>query len=119
MVDNAIKYAPAGSRVRIRSHEEFEFYVCIQVEDQGPGIPEEERATDLWQVLPGRAGAAGGGRGHRPLPGKTDPGAAGRLYQGQLPGRAREALLDFIFPGKIKSVNCVRFGKECGKIDVI
>ena len=43
VVDNAIKYAPAGSRVRIRVRE-FEFYVCIQVEDQGPGIPEEERA---------------------------------------------------------------------------
>ena len=43
MVDNAIKYAPAGSRVRIRVRE-FGFYVCIQVEDQGPGIPEEERA---------------------------------------------------------------------------
>ena len=43
VVDNAIKYSPAGSRVRIRVRE-FEFYVCIQVEDQGPGIPEEERA---------------------------------------------------------------------------
>lgn len=41
VVDNAIKYAPAGFRVRIRVRE-FEFYVCIQVEDQGPGIPEEE-----------------------------------------------------------------------------
>ena len=43
VVDNAVKYAPAGSRVKI-SVREFEFYVCIQVEDQGPGIPEEERA---------------------------------------------------------------------------
>ena len=41
IVDNAAKYAPAGSTVRIRSSRENEF-VCVQLIDEGDGIPPEE-----------------------------------------------------------------------------
>ena len=53
IVDNAIKYAPAGSRVGV-SAREFEFYVCVQVKDQGPGIPEEERARIFGRFCRGK-----------------------------------------------------------------
>lgn len=42
IVDNAIKYTQAGS-VTIRV-KEYEMFVCIQVEDTGIGIAEEEQA---------------------------------------------------------------------------
>jgi two-component system sensor histidine kinase TctE len=42
LVDNALRYAPAGGRVTIRL-EDGPQYVTILVSDNGPGIPENER----------------------------------------------------------------------------
>ncbi|MDK3157935.1 ATP-binding protein [Kamptonema cortianum] len=40
LMDNAIKYSPEGSEIRIRAHSEAdEFYFSIA--DNGPGIPPE------------------------------------------------------------------------------
>lgn len=41
IVDNAVKYTPAGGHVRLSSRE-YELFVCIQVTDDGMGISEEE-----------------------------------------------------------------------------
>ena len=41
LLDNAAKYAPAGSTVRIESWRDGDA-VCLQVLDQGDGIPPEE-----------------------------------------------------------------------------
>ena len=41
ILDNAIKYSPAGSRVTIRA-EVYEIYAAIKIRDQGKGIAEEE-----------------------------------------------------------------------------
>jgi signal transduction histidine kinase len=41
LVDNAIKYSPAGSRVIVRSREE-EGFVRVEVQDFGPGISNDE-----------------------------------------------------------------------------
>ncbi len=41
LIDNAVKYSPAGSRVIVRSREE-EGYVRVEVEDFGPGIPKAQ-----------------------------------------------------------------------------
>ncbi|WP_110972107.1 sensor histidine kinase [Pseudomonas huaxiensis] len=46
LVGNAIKFTPAGGRVRI-SADGDDAGVHIAVEDSGPGIPEEERETVL------------------------------------------------------------------------
>lgn len=43
LLDNGIKYAPACSEITVEAVC-FESFVCIQVRDQGPGIPEEEQA---------------------------------------------------------------------------
>lgn len=43
LLDNAIKYSPAGSTVTV-SVRSYEMFVCISVEDKGCGIPEQEQA---------------------------------------------------------------------------
>lgn len=49
LVDNAIKYTPAGGRVEIRAREEGTEAV-LSVTDTGPGIPEEEQER-IWERL--------------------------------------------------------------------
>lgn len=41
ILDNAIKYSPAGSTVTIRLHQ-FYSYISLEIADQGIGIPKEE-----------------------------------------------------------------------------
>lgn len=43
LLDNAIKYSPAGSEIQIRV-KEYELFAVVEVEDEGTGIPEEEQA---------------------------------------------------------------------------
>lgn len=43
VVDNAVKYTKESSVIQIMV-KEYEFYVCISVQDEGIGIREEERA---------------------------------------------------------------------------
>jgi len=40
LLDNAVKYAPPGSQIRIHAHGSSE-NVQLTVEDEGPGIPPE------------------------------------------------------------------------------
>ena len=44
VVDNAVKYTPAGCRVRIWA-EEFGLFSAVHVEDDGPGVPEGEQGA--------------------------------------------------------------------------
>lgn len=41
ILENAVKYSPKGSRIRITVHR-MELYTRISVSDEGPGIPENE-----------------------------------------------------------------------------
>lgn len=41
ILDNAVKYSPPGSRIRIEA-EAYEIYAVIKIRDQGKGISEEE-----------------------------------------------------------------------------
>lgn len=41
LVDNAVKYTPEGGRIQVRWHEE-DGHVCLDVEDTGIGIPEQD-----------------------------------------------------------------------------
>lgn len=65
LLDNAAKYAPHGSTIRIRAWPERQ-YICIQVLDEGPGIPPEdlERVFDkFYRVRKGDQVRAGTGLG--------------------------------------------------------
>ena len=46
LLDNAIKYSPAGSEVRLEMSDEGD-HLTIAVSDQGPGVPEAERGKVL------------------------------------------------------------------------
>ena len=58
LLDNAVKYTPAGGEVRVEVHP-YELFTAVTVQDTGPGIPEAEqakifgrfyRAPGAWQV---------------------------------------------------------------------
>jgi len=55
VIDNAIRFTPAGGRVTVRVRPEGPGAV-LSVEDSGPGIPEAERVRifDRFYQIPGR-----------------------------------------------------------------
>ena len=53
LLDNAVKYSPDGSQIRIKVRR-FEMFVCISVEDEGPGILEEEQAQIFERFYRGK-----------------------------------------------------------------
>lgn len=57
LIDNALKYAPRGGRVTVRSGME-DSAAYLEVEDDGPGIPESERqrVRERFYRMPGAAG---------------------------------------------------------------
>jgi two-component system sensor histidine kinase TctE len=59
LVDNALKYTPSGGRVTVRSgYEAGRPY--LEVEDDGPGIPESERTRVLERFYRSPGSPAGG-----------------------------------------------------------
>mgnify|MGYP001617101773 CR=1 FL=1 len=64
LLDNALKYAPAGSEVEVRL-DAVAAGVRLQVGDHGPGIPEaeRERVFDRFQRLEAHRGSPGTGLG--------------------------------------------------------
>ncbi len=65
LVDNASKYSPAGSTITLRCFQPSDSFVCIEVEDQGPGIPEDKRDVIFqpFARLPEHESASGLGLG--------------------------------------------------------
>lgn len=69
LVDNAVKYTPAGGSVTVRLVEDTqdsEFGTCVIVEDSGPGIPTVERKNvfrRFYRVESSRSGQPGNGLG--------------------------------------------------------
>jgi two-component system sensor histidine kinase TctE len=61
LIDNALKYTPHGGRVTVRSGIE-EGRPYLEVEDDGPGIPESERARvrERFYRSPGSSGIGAG-----------------------------------------------------------
>lgn len=53
LLDNAVKYSPVGSTVTV-SVKNMEMFACIMVEDEGIGVPEEERAQIFRRFYRGK-----------------------------------------------------------------
>ena len=64
LIDNAIKFTPAGGRIQVRIGETARDAV-IDVTDSGPGIPADAAAHifDRFYRVSDRSGAAGSGLG--------------------------------------------------------
>ncbi|HQR32461.1 MAG TPA: DUF4118 domain-containing protein [Blastocatellia bacterium] len=63
LIDNAAKYSPAGSPIKIRARRGEDEMVLLTVEDQGPGIPPETRARvfdKFFRVTNNSANSPGG-----------------------------------------------------------
>jgi signal transduction histidine kinase len=61
LLDNAVKYGPRGQTVAIHLTSQ-PARICLIVEDQGPGVPTEDRAR-IWEPFWRAAGSAEGGTG--------------------------------------------------------
>lgn len=57
VLDNASKYAPAGTTISVRAVRDAERLVTLSVTDEGPGIPDQfrERVFEKFFRVPGRA----------------------------------------------------------------
>lgn len=53
LLDNAVKYAPSGSRIIVNAYA-LETFFCISVEDEGPGIEEGEMAQIFKRFYRGK-----------------------------------------------------------------
>lgn len=65
IVENAIKYTPVETRIRISMHEVPEAFVRLTVEDSGEGVPSEAlgRLFDKFYRVPGRHRGSRSGTG--------------------------------------------------------
>jgi signal transduction histidine kinase len=59
LIDNAVKYSPAGAEVEVRVHQD-DSQVRVSVSDRGPGIAKEDQKLIFEKF--GRVTAAGGGK---------------------------------------------------------
>lgn len=58
LLDNALRHTPPGGRLRL-SARVSESRLCLEVQDQGPGIPEAERERVLERFVHLRPGSSG------------------------------------------------------------
>ena len=65
VVENAIKYTPSGTALRVRAAELDEATVRLTIEDAGPGVPDEalDRLFDKFYRVPGGKGGSRSGTG--------------------------------------------------------
>lgn len=60
LVDNAIRYTPAGGEVTVSCRPAADGRVCVAVEDSGPGIPPAQRERVFERFFRGRADSGDG-----------------------------------------------------------
>lgn len=55
LLDNAVKFTPAGGAITLRVAP-FENEVCVEIQDSGPGMSDEEKSRIFHRFSQGRAG---------------------------------------------------------------
>lgn len=80
LLDNAVKYTPAGGSIQLRAQAGAEGRILISVADSGPGIPEDERARVVQRFYRGDASRHAEGVGL----GLSLVEAVARLHGGEL-----------------------------------
>jgi two-component system sensor histidine kinase KdpD len=65
MLENALKYTPPGTGIRLSAIESDDGFVKLTVEDAGPGVPEDAlpRLFDKFYRVPGRSAGSRSGTG--------------------------------------------------------
>ncbi|MEJ8280941.1 sensor histidine kinase [Pseudonocardia spirodelae] len=86
VLDNALKYTPAGRRVRVATLRTTDL-IGVSVVDGGPGMTAEDRAraTDRFWRAPGQTNVEGSGLGLA-IAARTAVAAGGSLQLGPAPG---------------------------------
>lgn len=86
LLDNALKYTPAGRRVRVATLRTAD-RIGVSVVDGGPGLAPEDRAraTDRFWRAPGQTNVEGSGLGLA-IAVRTAAAAGGSLQLGDAPG---------------------------------
>ncbi len=86
LLDNALKYTPAGRRVRVATLRTAD-RIGVSVVDGGPGLAREDRAraTDRFWRAPGQTNVEGSGLGLA-IAVRTAAAAGGSLQLGDAPG---------------------------------
>ena len=98
LLDNAVKYSPNGSTVQIEVQEHTDMFL-ISVEDNGPGIRDEEKSKIFEKFIRGSGDKGAGGfglglsfvreviEGHDGKIGVEDAEESGAVFIIQLPKR--------------------------------
>jgi signal transduction histidine kinase len=60
LLDNAVKFTPAGGRVVLAASRAAGGGACVSVADDGPGVPAEERTRVLERFYRGEGASSGG-----------------------------------------------------------
>lgn len=65
IIENALKYTPPGTRVRVQTHEDEPGWVRLTVDDAGPGVPDDAlpKLFEKFYRVPGRSGGSRSGTG--------------------------------------------------------
>ena len=114
LLDNAAKYAPPGSLVRVDAYQQ-DGSVVIDVSDEGPGIPNDalERVFDkFYRVRAGDRQRAGTGLGLAICRGFVEA-LGGRIVARNRPDRAG-AVLHITFPAALGIAPATLIGAENG-----
>jgi len=64
-LDNAIKYTPSDTLIRVRASDDEDGFVRLTIEDSGPGVPDEalDRVFDKFYRVPGAPRSSRSGTG--------------------------------------------------------
>jgi K+-sensing histidine kinase KdpD len=116
LLDNASKYAPAGTSIAVRASAQDDRHVRITVADEGPGIPADmrERVFERFFRVPGREPLdprrAGAGLG-LPIARRLVEAQAGRIWM-EDPARGRGAVAVLVLPAVADSGDAAANGAQ-------